>query len=195
MAKKNKKDQDIEKERVRAEEVKESNTPSKIDNNMSTILIMGVIGLVLLLLPEETNTIIGYIIGGALLAACGITITNYNKSENKKSQVSLIGGILYGLFGVIIILKPLSVMKLATAIFGIYLIVNGALKVHSAWFIKNNSETTWRGLFVVGTIITVFGVILIINPFSGLIITKIAGAFLLISAIVDIVTQFVLNKK
>lgn len=167
----------------------------KRENKMftTTSLIMGIVGIILLFLPEETNKLIGYIIGGAFLLAGSVVVIKYCKDQIKASSLNLVSGILYAILGLIIVLNPLSIMKLATIIFGIYLIVNGALKAHSGYIIKDTESNYWKSLLISGTIIMVFGLILIINPFSGLIITKVAGAFLLIVAIYDIINQTI-NK-
>lgn len=186
------------KKNTREAEVIEVITESKENKNESkmfatTSLIMGIVGIILLFLPEESNKLIGYIIGGALLLAGAITIIKYLKDEIKLSSINLVSGILYAILGLIIVLNPLSIMKLATIIFGIYLIVNGALKAHAGYVIKDTKGNTWKSLLISGVIIVIFGLVLIINPFSGLIITKVAGAFLLIVAIYDIINQ-IINK-
>lgn len=194
MPKKGKKKEIIEAEVEEKAIETETNNKKKMDINISTTLIMGVIGLILVLLPEESNKLIGYIIGGAFLIAGAVSIIKYFKDQIKPSSLSLVSGILYALLGLIIVLNPLSIMKLVTIIFGIYLIVNGALKVHSAYAFKDTPTNTWKNLLISGVIIDIFGLILIINPFSGLIITKVAGAFLLIVAIYDIINQYIINK-
>lgn len=156
--------------------------------------IMALIGLILLFLPEETNKIIGLVIGAVFLIAGIISIITYYKDSIKISRLNLISGILYGILGLIIVLNPLLIMKLATLFLGIYLIVNGVLKIYNSYMMHNITNSYWKGLLISGTIITIFGLILIINPFSGLIITKVAGAFLFMVSIFDIVNNKTYKK-
>jgi len=81
-------------------------------------------------------------------------------------------------------------MKLITIILGVYLIVNGSLKLHGAYLIKDIEPKKWKSLLIAGVIIDILGIFLIIDPFSGLFITQLAGAFLIIVAIFDFI-----NKK
>lgn len=177
-----------------AVEVTEVIDKKKSDNSITATLTLGIMGIILLFLPEESNKFIGIIIGAALLLVGSVTILKYFKEEIKSSSLNLVSGILYALLGLIIILNPLSIMKLATTIFGVYLIANGALKVHAGYISRDVDNNRWKSLLIAGTIIVIFGLILIINPFSGLVITKIAGAFLLIVALFDIVNEYVLKK-
>lgn len=183
MKKKNKKIIEV-KDVVEKEAIKENNISYKSKN-----IIMGLIGLILLFLPEESNKFIGLIIGGSLLLVGAIIIIKYLKSEIKSSSLNFISGILYAVLGLIIIIYPLSIMRLATIVLGVYLIVNGALKVHSGYLMRDNETSNWQSLLIAGTIIVCLGIILVINPFSGLFITKIAGAFLLIVSIYDLITN------
>lgn len=190
-----KKEEIIEVEVIEKDEPKEEGKNRKTEaNNMPITIIMGVIGLVLVLLPEESNKLIGYIVGGALLAAGIISMMKYFKEEKHLSSLGLISGILYVILGLIIVLNPLSIMKLATMILGVYLIVNGALKMHAAYLVKSLTNEVWQSPFIAGVVIIIFGIVLILDPFSGLAITKIAGAFLLIVAVYDIINQYILNK-
>lgn len=192
---KKKKEEIIEVEVIEKDEPKEEVKNKKNEtNNMPITIIMGVIGLILVLLPEESNKLIGYIVGGALLAAGIISVMKYFKEESHLSSLGLISGILYVILGLIIVLNPLSIMKLATMILGVYLIVNGALKMHAAYLVKSVTDGAWQSPFIAGVVIIIFGIVLILDPFSGLAITKIAGAFLLIVAIYDIINQYILNK-
>ncbi len=177
-----------------SEERQDKNEFKKQNNNLMMTCVMGVVGLVLLLLPEELNKMIGYIIGGALLAAGIISVVKYIKEQNHVSSIGLISGILYAILGLIIVLNPLSIMRLAMMVLGVYLIVNGALKMHAGYLVKKVTDGLWQGSFIAGVIVVIFGIVLILNPFSGLVITKLAGAFLLIVAIYDIINQYIINK-
>lgn len=172
--------------------IKKTKEINKQDFNISLKsknIVMGLIGLILLFLPEESNKFIGIIIGGSLLLVGAIIIIKYLKSEIKTSSLNLVSGVLYSVLGLIIIIYPLSIMRLATIILGVYLIVNGALKVHSGYLTHNEENSKWQSLLIAGTIIVCLGIVLVINPFSGLFVTKIAGAFLLIVSIYDLITN------
>ena len=203
MAKKKKEiiDAEIKEEKENTEEQQETKNENRNYNNnnrpqinITTMFIKGVLGLILLLLPEGSNKFIGYIVGGAFLLAGILSVLKYYKEETHKGSMELISGILYAILGLIVVLNPLTIMKLVMIILGVYLIVNGALKMVGGYYLKNTSSKNWKSLFIIGAIIVIFGVIIIIDPFSGIAITQIAGAFLLVSFLFDIIDEYILNK-
>lgn len=175
-------------EKVDDDAREKNNNTSNI--SMTNTIIMGVIGIILLLLPRGANSIIGYIVGGALILVGSLSIIKYMKENIHPNKMSLISGLLYAILGLIIILNPLSIMKLITIILGVYLIVNGSLKLHSGYLLKDIEPKSFKSLLIAGTIIVILGIFLIIDPFSGLFITQLAGGFLIIVAIFDFI-----NKK
>ena len=178
---------------VEVVEVKEKVINENKNNFISTI-IMGLVGLILIFLPETSNKFIGYIIGGALLVMGIIFIIKKWKDDKNASTMNLISGILYCILGLLVLIYPLSIMKLLTLVLGVYLIVNGTLKVHSSLLCRSFMTNKWISLLIAGVVIIIFGIVLIINPFSGLVITKVAGVFLLVSAVFDIINALYLKK-
>ena len=197
MAKKNAivKKEDKKKEiEVEVKETTEVNFKTS-GNSILVSVMMIIIGAVLFFIPDGVNSIIGYVIGGAFLLAGLLTIVKYFKPNVKASILNLITGILYFAVGVIVIVNPTIIMQLATVIFGIYMLINGILKFYNCYLIKDIKDRRWKLNLISGTIIIVFGLILIINPFANLmLITKISGAFLIIVAIYDIINQLILSK-
>jgi len=62
------------------DEKEEKVEPEPRENNhisMTNTIIMGVIGIILLLLPRGANSIIGYIVGGALILVGSLSIIKY----------------------------------------------------------------------------------------------------------------------
>lgn len=123
----------------------------KVNNNddLSKTLILALIGLVLLLLPETLNNIIGFVVGGCLLIFGIIAIIKYIKIKEYKFTSSLVSGILYSALGVIVIINPSSVISLVTICLGIYLVINGLLKTIFSFSLKKIT-TKWGGSLVMG---------------------------------------------
>ena len=76
---------------------------------------------------------------------------------------------------------------------GFALIVIGLSKLRQALILKN-VNTKWIGTLLVSILILILGFLLVFNPFSGVAITKLAGAFLLIVAIFNVVDNCVFQK-
>ncbi|HIU11461.1 MAG TPA: DUF308 domain-containing protein [Candidatus Onthocola stercorigallinarum] len=168
----------------------------KISNNddISKTLILALIGLVLLLLPSTLNNIIGFVVGGCLLIFGIIGIIKYIRIKEYKFTSSLVSGILYSALGIIVIINPSSVISLVTICLGLYLVINGILKTVFSFNLKKIT-TRWSGALVMGLLTIVLGLLLVINPFgSAVAITKLAGAFLVVVAIFDLVDRYIIMK-
>lgn len=168
----------------------------KISNNddISKTLILALIGLVLLLLPSTLNNIIGFVVGGCLLIFGIIGIIKYIRIKEYKFTSSLVSGILYSALGIIVIINPSSVISLVTICLGLYLVINGILKTVFSFNLKKIT-TRWGGALVMGLLTIVLGFLLVINPFgSAVAITKLAGAFLVVVALFDLVDRYIIMK-
>ena len=168
----------------------------KISNNddISKTLILALIGLVLLLLPGTLNNIIGFVVGGCLLIFGIIGIIKYIRIKEYKFTSSLVSGILYSALGIIVIINPSSVISLVTICLGLYLVINGILKTVFSFNLKKIT-TRWSGALVMGLLTIVLGLLLVINPFgSAIAITKLAGAFLVVVALFDLVDRYIIMK-
>ena len=168
----------------------------KISNNddISKTLILALIGLVLLLLPGTLNNIIGFVVGGCLLIFGIIGIIKYIRNKEYKFTSSLVSGILYSALGIIVIINPSSVISLVTICLGLYLVINGILKTVFSFNLKKIT-TRWSGALVMGILTIILGLLLVINPFgSAIAITKLAGAFLVVVAIFDLVDRYIIMK-
>lgn len=172
----------------------ESDLKANNNDDLSKTLILALIGLVLLLLPETLNNIIGFVVGGCLLIFGIVAIIKYIKIKEYKFTSSLVSGILYSALGVIVIINPSSVISLVTICLGIYLVINGLLKTIFSFSLKKIT-TKWGGALVMGLLTIILGLLLVINPFgSAVAITKLAGAFLVVVAIFDLVDRFIIMK-
>ena len=168
----------------------------KISNNddISKTLILALIGLVLLLLPETLNNIIGFVVGGCLLIFGIIGIIKYIKTKEYKFTSSLVSGILYSALGIVVFINPASVISLVTICLGVYLVINGILKTVFSFNLKRIT-TRWIGALVMGILTVILGLLLVINPFgSAVAITKLAGGFLVVVAIFDLVDRYIIMK-
>lgn len=158
-------------------------------------VIIALIGGVLLFLPELSNKLIG-IISGVLFILSGInTIYKYFcRNGAKLYSLNLLYGIIILLIGVIIILVPFSVTTFLTICLGLYLIIFGVNKItYGVWF-KIGNDSSWLITFVIGIMLTIFGILVLANPFSSLTVTQVVSSFLILSSILDL-TDLVLLKK
>ncbi len=167
------------------------NKNQKID--LTRTLILGLVGLILALMPDFLNKVIGILVGAALLI--GGLASIYQYIQNKEgNNLTLASGILYAVLGSIIMLYPHSVIRLVAICLGVYLLITGLLKFRSA-FLSKSINDRWIGTLIVSLIILIFGLLLIFNPFSGIAITKLAGIFLVVVAIFEVIDVYIFQSN
>lgn len=162
-------------------------------DDFSRTLILALFGLVLLLLPEEFNKIIGLVLGAILLLIGLVGIYRYIKLKKYNFTVNLISSILYGALGIIVMFYPFSIINLITICLGLYLAINGIVKILFSFTLKKVTEK-WIGTLIMGIITVILGGLLIFNPFASIAITKLAGAFLVVVAVFDIIDNYLIVK-
>ena len=179
--------------RKKGEKVKIISPYTNNPDNLSKTLILGLVGLVLLLIPGTLNKLIGILIGLLLLVVGIIAIVRYIKENDTRSSLNLVSGILYGVLGVIIIIYPYSIINLVTICLGVYLVINGFLKLKFSFMLKRITDK-WIGTLIMGIITIILGVLLIFNPFAGITMTKLAGAFLVVVTVFDLIDTYIIGK-
>ena len=153
-------------------------------------------GVVLLLVPELTNKVVG-IIAGVIFLIEGInSIYKYFHREGAKPyNLNLVFGVLYSILGVVIIIYPFTVVEFVTVCLGLYMIINGASKVNYALWLKRGNEDSWLITLATGILVAIVGALVIFNPFASLTLTKLAGAFLIITGILDFMDTILFKNR
>lgn len=164
--------------------------------SLLTALLTIIMGIVLLLLPNATNKVVGIIVGVIFLIEGINSVYKYFHREGAKLyNLNLIFGVLYALLGVVIILYPFTVVEFVTVCLGIYMIINGASKVNYALWLKRGNEESWLITLATGILIAIVGILVIFNPFASLTLTKLAGAFLIITGILDFMDTILFRNR
>lgn len=164
--------------------------------SLLTSLFTIIMGIVLLLLPNATNKVVGIIVGIIFLIEGINSVYKYFHREGAKLyNLNLVFGVLYALLGVVIILYPFTVVEFVTVCLGIYMIINGASKVNYALWLKRGNEESWLITLATGILIAIVGILVIFNPFASLTLTKLAGAFLIITGILDFMDTILFRNR
>lgn len=154
-----------------------------------------VVGVVLLFLPNVTNKVVGIIVGVIFLLEGLNTIYKYlHRDGAKLYSLNLVFGILYIILGIVIIIYPFTVVEFVTVCLGLYILINGSNKVNYALWLKKGNEDSWLIVLVSGFMLIVIGILVMFNPFISLTITKLAGAFMIITGVLNL-TDTILFKK
>lgn len=167
-----------------------------ITYSIITSIFTIIAGVLLLFLPNVTNKVVGIIAGIIFLVAGVNSIYKYFHREGAKLyNLNLVFGVLYSILGVVIIIYPFTVVEFVTVCLGLYMIINGASKVNYALWLKRGNEESWLITLATGILVAVVGVLVIFNPFASLTLTKLAGAFLIITGILDFMDTILFKNR
>lgn len=159
----------------------------------SIVLIL--IGLFLLINPETTLHAISYVIGiGLIVWGLVPTIQALSNKENESyMQIGLILGVFAILFGIFVVLTPNFIGSIIPFVLGIWMIINGIIKLSYSVTLNKNSNAT--NAIIISLVITVCGLILVFNPFGGAkFMTQILGISLIVYSVLDLVECFTLKQ-
>jgi hypothetical protein len=90
---------------------------------------------------------------------------------------------------------PLVVTQTITLFLGLFMIIIGSNKVTYGVLFKSAGFKPWLLMLVTGLLLIILGILVIINPFANLTITKIVGIFLIMSAVLDFSNLIMLKKQ
>jgi|GEM_PF-5895504 len=155
------------------------------------------IGAFLILKTTLTTKTIGYIVGSILLIAGISSIIKFLTSRKVViiSGYELALGILGLLLGLFILFNPFVLTSVLTLGFGIYLVINGALKLSHALVLKEIKKEGWLITTCIAMMIMAVGLIILIDPFtSSKTIAEIFGLFMIIYGILDVLEILIIKK-
>ena len=161
---------------------------------VSILLIL--IGIFLLLNPETTLYVLSYIIGFLLIVFGLIPIISFfsNKENQNYLEFSFIVGVFSFILGLIVVIKPTLIGSIIPLMIGIWMIINGVIKLFYALSINRQSKAT--SSIILPFVIIICGLILIFNPFEGaVLITKVIGISIIIYSLLDLIECFTLRKS
>ena len=159
-------------------------------------ILYAILGLIIFLKSEITNSIVGTLIGTFFLIAGIIQIYTYiDKSKICLFRSNLVIGIINLLLGMFIMLNPLTLVDILNISLGIWLLVEGISKFILYTNLKKVNEETNK-IFLVSTLLLIFmGVVIILNPFRSMVITKTIGIFIILYNIVNINDLVLLKRR
>ena len=168
-------------------------------SSMLTSILLLILGVLLIFESEVTITTISYIIGAVLVGAGAFAFIRYvtnNKNAVSTSELDILYGIVTVILGIIIITNPHAIASIIPIVLGIAIIISSAIKIQYAFDLKNSDNDLWKTTMTIAVISTVCGVVLLFNPFAGaVLIMKIVGIFILIYAVLDIISTYIIKKN
>ncbi len=169
-----------------------------IRSSLVISLFLIALGILLIWQSETTILAIAYVIGGVIIALGVLSAIRFFtelKSE-KKSELSLVYGIISVVLGIIVISNPQAIASIMPIILGICIIISSATKLQYAFELKANNNRLWVTTMVISMISTVCGLVLLFNPFKAIAyFTKIVGVFIIAYAVLDMISTYTIRRN
>ncbi len=148
--------------------------------------LMVLLGVVFLLWPGISLTILGVFLGMSILASGILNIYSYFKRNQLIIfRFHLIYGILAIILGILTILNPFTFSQVITIFLGIWVAYLALNKIDLSLRLKKIKEKSWLILLMSAILEIFMSILIFINPFSNLAIAEVAGAFLILCGILN----------
>lgn len=163
-------------------------------------IVLMILGILLVFQSEATIFTISYIIGGILVAIGVLAIINFIKKAPKQTSymedLDIIYGVVCVILGILIITNPGAIASIIPIVVGIGIIINSCNKLQYAFQLRASDNNVWKSTMVISIISALCGIILIFNPFQAAVgITRIVGIFIIIYAILDIISTITIRSN
>lgn len=156
------------------------------------------LGLVLIIWPDTSARAICSALGVLLLLAGGFHVISYFMQSHYSSMIrqSLTIGLVLLLLGAFILLRTDDILKAMPFVFGILLVIDSATKVQAAFDLRRLQAPYWYAALLIGIVTAILGIILVVNPFTAIVVLNIfIGASLIINAVSNLISSILLSHK
>lgn len=159
--------------------------------------ILGVIGIMLIAIPDFSVTLAARICG-VTLAVFGIfkLIGYFSKDLYRLAfQYDLAFGILLLSIGAVMLIRPGKAIHFICAMLGVYILADGLMKVQIAIDAKRFGLRSWLYIFITAILVCIAGLIMLFRPDNGArILTILLGISLLSEAALNLLTALTAVK-
>lgn len=159
----------------------------KANYTLSAVICV-IIGAVLIIWPGTSTKVVCMMLGGMMLIYGIIQIILYFAARERTIylQGMLLLGIVLGVVGAWILLKPESIIAIVPVIMGIIIVVHGLHNATQSIDLKKMGYEKWWVAFLFSILTIVLGGVLVYNPFSVVnTVVRVIGAFLIYDGLSD----------
>ena len=160
----------------------------KINAIISAALYV-VIGLVLLLRPELSTSVLCTALGIVLIlrGASDILDFVFHRDGSLYYSLHLIGGIVIAAVGVWLVTKPSLIAVLVPRVIGLLILFHGCSNLGDTLKLRKNKSSQSLAALILSGITLALGVLLVVNPFAAFAtVVRVIGAVLIYDGISDI---------
>lgn len=160
-------------------------------------LVLLLVGILFLLFPESSGTVICYAVG-ALLCLCGLVrIVVYLRADRLIAfgSFGLVEGAALLAAGIFVLVRPEVLAGVLTTVFGVLLIIDGVLKMQHAISLSRIRARGWWVVLLLAAATAALGVIVLLNPFAtALTLMIFAGVSLIVGSVSDLLTLLYVSR-
>jgi uncharacterized membrane protein HdeD (DUF308 family) len=160
----------------------------KIGGLVSALVYL-VFGVILVMYPQLSTTIICYMFGGILVICAIFHLISFLKNKNKArfAVFNLMIAVITGVIGAWILLKPSIVIMMIPIIFGIVLILHGIISIKEAIELKSIYDHAWWSILLLVLVDFILAAAFFVNPFPSMsVLVRVIGIGLLFDGLLDI---------
>lgn len=144
-------------------------------------------GLIVFLNSEITNKIVGVCIGTFFIVSGLVSVFSFiEKSKIKIFHYNFIFGILSIAIGLFSMFNPLSILNILNISLGVWLLVESGSKIVYFGYLNKINSKSAKVILGSSCLLFFLGIMIILNPFRSLVITKTIGIFILLYNILNI---------
>lgn len=156
------------------------------------------LGILFLVFPDTSGTIICYTAGAMVCLVGLIKIIEYFRSPVSLADysLSLVIGLTAMGMGIYVIAKPQALQGVLSTVLGVAVILDGMIKLQNTLDMLRLRDKHWWFTLIVAAVTLALGVTLILNPFTTAeILTQFIGIALIVTGICDLAALFALSHR
>lgn len=159
-------------------------------------VVYAIIGFIIFLKSEMTNTVVGMLIGTFLIINGILSLFSFiNRNKFKLFRCNILFGIIKIILGIFILFSPLSILNFLNILLGVVLLVESSNKIVYFLYLRKVKENSSKMILASAVLFMLLGIMILLNPFRTLIITKIVGIFIMLYNILNINDLVLLKKR
>ena len=158
-------------------------------NALLSAALYALLGLVLLLWPELSTSVLCFALG-LILLLCGLgDVIEFLRHRDGSLYASIhLGlGVILAAVGLWLMARPTLIAVIIPRIIGVLICIHGASDLGDAVTLRKNSSSRWGTALVLGLVTLVLGAVLVFDPFDAFTtVVRIIGAFLVYDGLSDL---------
>lgn len=137
-------------------------------NYFITAIITVVLGIVLIIWPDELGVMLCYLVGGALIVMGVFQLIDFLRGERLGffRKFNMLMGIVLVLLGIWICTQPRIVLSIVPVVVGILVLVHGLMDIQYTLDIKKTGNSKWWIALIAAILTFAAGLLLVLNPFT-----------------------------